>query len=67
MGGEALGSMKVLCPSIGECQGQEAGEGMLVSMNPRERIMGFCLFVCFVLFCFVFPEGKPGKRITFEM
>ena len=23
MGGEALGSVKVLCPSIGECQGQE--------------------------------------------
>jgi hypothetical protein len=24
MGGEALGPVKVLCPSIGECQGQEA-------------------------------------------
>jgi hypothetical protein len=30
MGGEALGSVKVLCPSIGECQGQEAGVGGLV-------------------------------------
>jgi hypothetical protein len=26
MGGEALGPVKVLCPSIGECQGQEAGK-----------------------------------------
>jgi hypothetical protein len=25
--GEALGLVKVLCPSIGECQGQEAGVG----------------------------------------
>ena len=31
MGGEALGLVKVLCPSIGECQGQEAGVGGLVS------------------------------------
>ena len=30
MGGEALGPVKVLCPSIGECQGQEAGVGKLV-------------------------------------
>ena len=27
MGGEALGLVKVLCPSTGECQGQEAGVG----------------------------------------
>ena len=27
MGGEALGPVKVLCLSIGECQGQEAGVG----------------------------------------
>jgi hypothetical protein len=31
MAGEALGSVKVLCPSIGECQGQEVGVGGLVS------------------------------------
>jgi hypothetical protein len=31
MGGEALGPVKVLCPTIGECQGQEAGVGGLVS------------------------------------
>jgi hypothetical protein len=29
MGGEALGAVKVLGPSIGEFQGQEAGEGGL--------------------------------------
>jgi hypothetical protein len=31
MGGEALGPVKVLCPSIGECQGQEVGVGRLGS------------------------------------
>jgi hypothetical protein len=31
MGGEALGPVKVLCPSVGECQGQEEGVGGLVS------------------------------------
>jgi hypothetical protein len=25
MGGEALGLVKIRCPSTGECQGQEAG------------------------------------------
>jgi hypothetical protein len=29
--GEALGPVKVLCPSISECQGQEVGVGGLVS------------------------------------
>jgi hypothetical protein len=43
--------MKVLCPSIGECQGQEAGMGGLVS---KGRGWGF-------------SEGKPEKGITFEM
>jgi hypothetical protein len=38
MGGEALGPVKVLCPSIGECQGQEVGVGGLVS---GEGIRGF--------------------------
>ena len=32
-GGEALGPVKVLCPSIGEWQGQEAGVGGLVSRD----------------------------------
>jgi hypothetical protein len=31
MGGEALGPVKVLCSSIGECQGQKAGVGGLGS------------------------------------
>jgi hypothetical protein len=31
MGGEALGPVKVLCPSIRECQGQKVGVGSLVS------------------------------------
>ena len=38
MGGEALGPMKVLCPSIGECQGQEAGVGGLGSKAKGKRI-----------------------------
>jgi hypothetical protein len=53
MGGEALGPVKVLCPSIGECQVQKwewvvwgAGGGR------RDR---------------EFLEGKLGKGITFEM
>jgi hypothetical protein len=25
MGGEALGLVKIMCPSTGECRGQEAG------------------------------------------
>ena len=41
MGGEALGPVKVLCPSIGECQGQEVGVGGLVSKERGEGIAGF--------------------------
>jgi hypothetical protein len=41
MGGEALGPVKALCPSIGECQGQEAGVGGLVSREREEGIGGF--------------------------
>jgi hypothetical protein len=54
MGGMVVGPVKVLCPSIGECQGQEAGVGGLESRGRRERDRGF-------------SEGKLGKRITFEM
>jgi hypothetical protein len=36
MGGEALDPVKVLCPSIGECQGQEAGLGELGSREGEE-------------------------------
>jgi hypothetical protein len=31
MGGEALGIEKIICPSTGECQGQEVGMGRLGS------------------------------------
>jgi hypothetical protein len=38
MGGEALGLVKILCPSIGECQGQEAGVGGLGNRGKGEEI-----------------------------
>jgi hypothetical protein len=41
MRGEALGPMKVLCPSIGECLGQEAGVGGLGSRGMGEKIRDF--------------------------
>ena len=41
MGGEALGPVKVLCPRIGECQGQEVGVGGLVSRGSGEGIGDF--------------------------
>jgi hypothetical protein len=40
MGGEALGPVKALCPSEGECQGQEVRVGGLVSRGRRKGIMG---------------------------
>jgi hypothetical protein len=36
MRGEALGPVKVLCPSIGECQSQKAGVSGLVSRGRGE-------------------------------
>jgi hypothetical protein len=39
MGRETLGPVKVLCPSVGECQGQEAGVGGMVNRG-REQGMG---------------------------
>jgi hypothetical protein len=54
MGGEALGPMKVLCPSVGECQGQEVEVDRLGSRGGGEEIGDF-------------SEGKLGKGITFEM
>ena len=56
MGGQALGPVKALCRSVGECQAQEAGVGGLVSRGKREG-MGKGVFL----------EGKLGKEITFEM
>ena len=41
MGGKALGPVKALSPSVGECHGQEAGVGGLVSRGRREGIGGF--------------------------
>jgi hypothetical protein len=43
IGGEALGPVKALCPSVGECQGQEAGVDGLVSRGRRES-MGEAVF-----------------------
>jgi hypothetical protein len=33
MGGEALGPVKTQCPSVGECQGGEAGVGGWVGVH----------------------------------
>jgi hypothetical protein len=41
MGGEALGSVKVLWPRIGHCQGHEEGVGLLVSRRMGEGIGDF--------------------------
>jgi hypothetical protein len=54
MGEEDLGPVKVLCPSIGECQGQEVGMGGLGSRGRKEEIEDF-------------SDGKLGKWIIFEM
>ena len=54
MGGEVLGTVKVLFPSIGEGQGQEA---RVVGLVSRRKWGGDREF----------SEGKPGKRITSEM
>jgi hypothetical protein len=37
MGGEALGPLEVLCPSIGKCQGQEASGSGQVGAEGVER------------------------------
>jgi hypothetical protein len=54
MGGEAFGPVKILCPCIGKCQGQEAGVGRLGSKEKSGGNRGF-------------SEGKLGKGITCEM
>jgi hypothetical protein len=53
MGEEAFGPVKVIFPSIGECQDQEAGVGGLVIRGGRK---GWEVL-----------EGKLGKGITFEV
>ena len=45
MGGEALGPVKVLCPSVGECQGQEEVGWTGGGSGGNRRVL----------------EGKPGK------
>jgi hypothetical protein len=55
MGGEALGLAKILCPSIGECQGQEASrKGWVGEQEEGKRNRGFL-------------ERRLGKGIAFEM
>jgi hypothetical protein len=56
MGGEALGPVNVLCPSIGERLGQEGGMCGLLSRRSRGEDWGRS-----------FSEGIPGTGITFEM
>jgi hypothetical protein len=57
-GGEALCSVKAQCLSVRECQGGEVGMGgwgiTLIEAGGGGWNMGF-------------PEGQPGKGITFEM
>jgi hypothetical protein len=50
--GEALYPVKVQCPSIVECQGQEAGVGRGRREGLGDR---------------GFSEGRLGKGITFEV
>ena len=54
MGGEALGLVKALCPSVGEYQGQEAGVGGLGSRVGDGGYRGLSV-------------RKLGKGIAFEM
>jgi hypothetical protein len=64
MGGEALGPMKVQFPSVGECQGKEAGVcvcgGGGGGVTPsKKQGKGGCDRV--------FPDAKLGKRIIYKM
>ena len=55
MGGEVLSPMKAQCPSVGKCQGREAGVGGWVGEHPyRSRGRGMDR---------VFQERKQGKGI----
>jgi hypothetical protein len=56
MGGEVLGPVKILCPSIGECQGQKEGVGGLVSRRRGDGIGDRW-----------FSKGKLGQGVPFEM
>ena len=61
MGGEALGPVKVLCPSAGDCQGGEAGVGEWVGEHPHRRRGKWDGIGGFV------GGRKHGKGIIFEM
>jgi hypothetical protein len=41
MGGEALGSVKAQCPSVGECQNREVGVDGLMNRGRGYGIEGF--------------------------
>jgi hypothetical protein len=56
MWGEALCSMKALCPIVMECQGHKAGVGRFMSRGCGKERGGWC-----------FSEGRPVTGITFEM
>jgi hypothetical protein len=60
MGGESLGLVKVLCPSVGECQGQVVGVGGDGMGNGGGGVGGGARNRGF-------SERKLGKGITFEM
>jgi hypothetical protein len=61
MGGEALGPVKIRCPSVGEFMGREEGVGGWVLEHPhRSRGRGYGIGS-------FHKRGKPGKGITFEM
>ena len=55
MGGEALGLVKALCLSVGECQCQEARQSVCVGEQGKGLGDGGI------------SDGKPEKRIIFEM
>jgi hypothetical protein len=54
VGGEALGPVKVLCPSVGECPGPGIRSGWVREQEERAKDRRFL-------------EGKLGKGIIFEI
>ena len=54
MGGEVLGLVKIICPSIGECQGLELGSGWFGEQGKGREYRGL-------------SGRKLGKGIAFEM
>jgi hypothetical protein len=55
VGGAALDPVGVQCSSVGECQGGKVGGG---APSERQREGRWDRG---------FPEGRPGKKVTFEM